>query len=515
MVATLAGSAGSLSELDQYIERVRGDWQNVGAAVAVVRGDEVVYARGFGAREITRTSPVTADTLFEIGSTTKAFTTAALGMLVDDGKLTWDDRIVDWLPDFRLRDEWVSRQLTVRDAVSHRSGVADNYYPYLTIMDTAQVVGHLRHLSADGRFRDSFRYNNHLYAVAGKVIEAASGSTWHEFMRQRVLTPLKMLGSGTSAHQFWDERFIAPTFYGTSRERGSIDKARDDNVAMPHGFSTNGLVQAMPWLSFDSAAPAGSIVSSVADMANWLRLHLNEGRFEGQQLLQPQTLRHLHAAQNLRVDNDVSPLRHVRGAMGWLRSRYEGHVHVAHGGGVLGFPAYVALLPERRIGVVVLSNGPVAAGDDYKFHRAIAFWAFDRLLGAATRDWGRQFQEQLRELKDRARKTAEELQRARARNTTPSLPLENYAGEYEDRAVPSGRVRLTVEEGRLTLRFAGDGAFRGYLEHWENDRFRLHSDCPGHNVIEFGFADFAIEGGAVTSLCAGSAYFKFTLQRLT
>src|SRR5262249_12991305 len=158
---------------------------------------------------------------------------------------------------------------------------------------------------------------------------------------------------------------------------------------------------------------------------------------------------------------------------------------LAHSGGMLGFPAYVAMLPDRKIGVVVLSNGPTVIGDDYKFHRAIAFSLFDRLLTEEPRDWNRDFLGQLGEIHRAARGAADALGAARLPNVA-SLPLDRFTGAYEDRKIPSGRVTVQLENGRLTIRFAGDGAFGGYLEHWQDNQFRLHSFAAGHNIVELG-----------------------------
>jgi CubicO group peptidase (beta-lactamase class C family) len=507
--------ARSLANLDELIEQVRSDWNNVGVAVAAVQGSDLIYAGGFGARELGQRAAVTPDTLFQVGSTTKPFTTAALGMLVDEGRLGWDDPMIDHLPDLRLHDPWLTRQLTVRDAVTHRSGIPDHYYPYLAIKTPDEVVRHLRYLPADAGFRDSFRYNNLMYAAAGKVIEAVSGQSWHDFLRERVLTPLAMHRSGTSAYQFFDSSQVAPTFFGSAPGgRGALETARCPDVAMPHGLDEADAIEVTPWVSFDSAAPAGSIVSSAREMANWLLLHLDLGHFGGRALLRADTVRQLHAVQNLRLAGEQYPLDEIAGALGWFRARYHGHRYLAHSGGMLGFPAYVAMLPERKIGVVVLSNGPTVIGDDYKFHRSIAFSVFDRLLGAEPHDWNRDFQNQLRTIHQTAETAAHALAAARRLDTTP-LPLERFTGAYEDRKIPSGPVGVRLENGRLTVRFAGAGAFAGYLEHWQDHQFRLRSLAAGHNIVELGFADFSVEPRAtISSMSLSSAYFRLTLDRV-
>jgi CubicO group peptidase (beta-lactamase class C family) len=342
-----AGAQSPLPGIDRYVERVLADWKHVGAAIAVVRGGEVIYARGFGLREVGKPAPVTTNTLFQIGSTTKAFTTAALAILVDEGKIRWDDPVVEHLPGFQLQDPWLTRRVTIRDAVTHRSGVPDNYYPYLAIMTRDEVVRQLRYLTPDAGFRDSFRYNNLMYAAAGKVIEAASGTTWDDFVTRRLLEALGMTRSGTSAYQYWDSAYVAPTFYGSARRRAGADRARDTNVAMPHGVGEDGSTSVLPWVNFDSPAPAGSIVASISGMANWVMMQLDEGRFAGRQVIRPETVREMHTPQNRRVSAKPFPLDTLDGyGLGWFTGRYRGQRHVAHSGGMLGFPAYVAMLPD-------------------------------------------------------------------------------------------------------------------------------------------------------------------------
>jgi CubicO group peptidase (beta-lactamase class C family) len=514
------GPSELLSEaaLDRYIEGVRANWQNVGVAVAVVHNQELIYARGFGVREFAKSAEVDTDTLFQAGSTTKAFTATALGLLVDEGSLCWDDPIIDYVPTFRLRDPWLTDNVTIRDAVSHRTGVLEQPYFVLSVMGADEAVRQLRHIAPEGRFRDSFRYSNLMYAVAGKVVEAASGMTWHEFIRRRLLQPLKMTRSDTSPYHFWEAQHVAPALYGSpAAVCPTLNDARDNNVAMPHWGTENGSVAVLPWQSYDNAAAAGAIVSTAADMAKWINLNLNEGHYERQQLLSKATLREVHSTQNLHGGDSrfLFPLEQTTDgyAMGWWRARYRGHTHLAHGGGIIGFPAYVALLPDRRIGIVILSNGPKVLRHEYMveglFHRAIAFWVFDRLLGAPMRDWRKVLSQRARRLEREAERSKAELYRRRLPDRAPSLPLEQYAGVYEDLRGHSGPVQVRAEDGRLSLKFAGEGAYSAYLEHWHQDLFRLCSSPGAADVLGLRFAAFGVDpGGKAISMSAFDATFE-------
>jgi CubicO group peptidase (beta-lactamase class C family) len=501
---------------DSYIEQVRDDWKNVGVAVAVVRGRETIYARGFGVRESGKTDAIDPDTLFQVGSTTKAFTTAALAILVEEGKIRWDEPIIESLPGFQLQDPWLTRNLTIRDTVTHRSGIAVSLYPYLAVMDSSQAIRQLRYVGSNGAFRNTFVYDNLMYAVAGQVIEAASGIAWSEFVRHRLLQPLQMSRSGASPYEFWDARQVAPTFFGSAAGGvSSTEQARDVNMAMPHALDEQGSLVVLPWRSYDNASAAGALVSSAAGMANWLTLHLNEGCFEGRKLLKKETVLELHATQNLHsgIDERLFDETPQGYAMGWWRAQYRGQTHLEHGGGMIGFPAYAALLPDMQLGVVVLSNSPKAVYGDftlgYLFHKAIASWIFDRFLGLPPRDWSRELLSRSRRAQQGTQENEEKLTRSRLSGKPPSLPLERYAGEYEDMSGHSGLVTLCLENERLTLSFSGEGAYGASLEHWHQDLFRLRSRPGVAGVLGMQFVAFILDvAGSVAAFTAFGATFR-------
>jgi CubicO group peptidase (beta-lactamase class C family) len=502
-------SPSPLADLDGAIERARADFDQVGAAVAVVRDGETIYARGFGLREAGTAARVDADTLFQIGSTTKAFTATVAGMLVDDGKITWDDPIANHIPGFRLKDPWLTEHVSLRDALAHRSGVLERTYFALSAMDSDTALQQLSYAPIVAPFRDSYRYSNLMYAAAGAVVAAAAGSSWQELIQRRLFQPLGMSRSGTSPYQFWDSRYLAPTFLGTPSRMPHFSDARDDNVAMPHARDEGGSIVVLPWRSYDNAAAAGSIVSSVADLAKWLALQLGDRP----ELLRQDTLEELHAVQNLHVDAEQFPFESGAEtyAMGWRRSEYRGHVHLAHSGGIVGFPAYIALLPETGMGVVVLSNGP-RFGDGYAFHKAVAFGVFDRLLGISQRDWRGEFLSLSQRVLAQRQAQEETLRRARLPRAAPSLRLEQYSGLYEDLEGRSGRVAVRIERGQLMLSFAGEGAYAAALEPWHHDGFRLRGRPGVADVLGPQFVEFELDpAGHVGAL----HLFEATFRRLS
>jgi CubicO group peptidase (beta-lactamase class C family) len=476
--------------LTERIEGIRALWNVVGLSVAVVRYDELIYAQGFGARDHRNPVPVDADTLFQVGSIAKAFASASLGLLVEEGRVRWDDPVVAHLPQFRLSDPGLTQNVSIRDLLAHRTGISHGYYPYLGLLSLDEAIAELRHLTPQGRFRDSFVYSNLMYAAAGKIAEMKSGKTWHEFMRERLLRPLGMHRSGTSPYEYWDARHVAPTYLGTSPGGvPRLDQARCANVALPHALNEQGAITALPWQSYDNSAAAGAVVSSAREMANWLMLHLNGGCFEGRQLLHENTIRELHALQNQHIDLAQPPFDRTGEtyAMGWRRATYAGHLHLSHAGQLIGFPAYVAMLPDEGLGVIVLANTAQWP------HRAIAFSIFDRLLELPDRDWNAESLGRAEMVRHEAKRREQELETSRQSDSSPAASLDTYAGTYQDPATPVGRITVYVDDDtQLRLQFAGEGAYSARLEPWHDDTFRLRATAPVDNVIGPMFAKFVM-----------------------
>jgi CubicO group peptidase (beta-lactamase class C family) len=500
-------SAISLAGLDQEIEQIRRDIPNVGVSVAIVRDDKIVYARGFGSKEYGKPDKVDADTVFEIGSTSKAFTAAAVGILVDEGKVGWDDAVVDHLVGFRVRDPWVTRELTLRDALAHRTGLSEGGLFVRAVIDEDQAVRGLDQAPQGGAFRSSFWYSNLMYAVAGKVVSQVSGKRWGEFVQERLFAPLHMTRSATSLYRYWDRQYVTPTFFGSpASDHFNHSDAKDPNVAMPHIIDEHGVTRVMPWQSYENAAPAGAIVSSAKDIGNWLIMHLNGGRFDGRQIVQEKTVEELHALQNASPIEDQFPFDEPQGyALGWFKARYRSSVYLWHTGGIVGFPAYVVLLPREKLGLVVLSNGPTGAGDRYALNEAIGFHIVDRLLGARPRAWGKEYAARIQAAEERARARREKLLAERVKNAPPSVPLEEYVGDYADHERREGRVSVGLQAGRLVLSYAGEGALYGFLDPWNFDVF--HFRPPR----ELGWDDFPVfsldASGKVASMKAFGTVF--------
>jgi CubicO group peptidase (beta-lactamase class C family) len=459
----LPDPAAPLAGLDAYIEDALRAWQVPGLAIAVVRGDSIIYARGFGVRQVGRSEPVDEHTLFAVASTTKAMTTAALGMLVDEGRLRWDDRVADHLPSFRLRDPWLTTELTVRDLVTHRAGLSrsDNLW-IAAPFDRAEVLRRARHLPAS-EFRAGYGYNNIMYIAAGELAAAASGVSWDDLLEMRLFQPLGMTRSTT---------------------RSAVVDGRA-NVSASH-TPVDGRVIAVDRRDYDNIGGAGAAFSSAQDMARWLRLHLGDGAVDGVRLLRPATLRELHTPQVLTRGDSVAarmfPDTHFRAyGLGWFLKDYHGRKLVYHSGFINWTRTQVGLIPGAGIGVVVIANLSTS-----NLQLALMYRVLDALLGLPERDWSAEYLELARRAELRGREQSREVEAARVAGTRPSLRPAAYAGIYASDVY--GELRLAHEGGRLVLHYAPD--YVADLEHWHHDTFRAAWRRPGFGRA---FATFTLD----------------------
>jgi len=493
-----------LDGLADHIRASMADWDLPGLAVAVVHGDAVVFAEGFGVKELGRDDPVDAHTLFQIGSVSKSFGAAAVGALVDDGLVDWDDPVVEHLPWFRVKDPEFTRRMTIRDLLAHTSGMPGDAFPVLAVMGGREVAERARLLDNFGVPGDGYGYSNHGYGVAGLVVEEVTGKGWGEWVRERLFDPLDMRDSRASPFEVWDAPFVAPTFLGTAPAGvPGIADAPGRNVAMPHGVDRNGERRVLSWQSYDNMQAAGSVVSSAAEMAKWLRMQLGGGRFEDRIVLTEGTVAEMHAPQ---VDAGTSFIFADTAAgaygLGWSRTTFEGRVHISHGGGIFGFPAYAAMLPEIGAGVVVLANGSLWT--PYYPHQEIAARVFAHLLGTEPRDWHGTVMEQTGAILQQVEQTLAAQDSARVSGTSPTRPIKEYVGRYADlHGAGHAEVSLAADGG-LRLHFGAPGTFSGDLEHWQHDVFRLYFDGGDGQAYGTSFVTFTVEPEAgVTSVDLG------------
>jgi CubicO group peptidase (beta-lactamase class C family) len=441
-------AAQDLEQLDRYIAEAQQTWPVPGMAVAIVKDGEVVLAKGYGVLSLDDATSVDEHTLFAIASNSKAFTSAALAILVDEGKLAWDDRVVDYLPYLQLYDEYVTADIRIHDLLSHRSGYgtySGDLLWYLTDYSAEEVLRRIRYLPPTGDFRASYRYSNLMFIAAGEVIEAVSGYSWGEFVQQRILDPLAMSRTLTSASQL----------------------ARTTNVAQPHGL-VNGKTEQFKWRSWDAAAAAAGIVSSIQDMTAWLQLQLDRGVVENDTIFSPERSREMWTPYNsFRVSSGSEarwPSVHFRGyGLGWSLMDYRGRKVASHGGAFDGMYSRVALVPEEDLGVVILTNSMTWIST------ALTYQILDAYLEGDGFDWSADYLPRFQA--DRAefdaRKAEAELNRVVG--TSPSVLLEAYAGTYGGDLY--GNATVAVEDGHLVVRLLPAAELVGDLRHLHYDTF--------------------------------------------
>jgi CubicO group peptidase (beta-lactamase class C family) len=456
LTLSAAAQSGPPADLDDYTARAMKTFEVPGMAIAIVKDGKVVLLKGYGVRKLGEATPVDENTLFGIGSNTKAFTAAALATLVDEGKISWDDPVYQRLKGFEMYDPYVAKEMRIRDLLCHRSGLGLGegdlmFWPHTTFTRD-EVVYRLRYLKPKTSFRTTYAYNNLMFVTAGQVVAEVSGKSWDDYIREKFFVPLGMNHSNTSTTAF---------------------KPGDD-WATPHS-KVDGKLQPIALENLDNAGPAGSINSSVADMSKWVLLQLNHGQIPGTEtrIFSEQSSREMWAQQMVVPVGQRPPEQKILQAqfggygMGWGLRDYKGRKLVSHSGGVAGFVTRVMLVPEENLGVVILTNAEEGGAFE-----SVLFHILDSYLGGPTIDYIAAF----KTLEDKGRKDADEAMskaaQARPADSKPSLPSEKYAGSYSDPWY--GTVSIKQENGGLVLNFERTLKGVADLQPWQYDTFKAH-----------------------------------------
>ncbi|MGB7070467.1 MAG: serine hydrolase [Pyrinomonadaceae bacterium] len=435
-----------LSGFDDFVNKAIHDWEVPGIAIAIVKDDKIVLAKGYGVKRLGEASAVDERTVFAIGSSSKAFTAAAIAMLVDEGKLKWDDPATKYLPGFQTYDPYVTRELNVRDLLTHRSGLErGDYLWYGTEHDRDEILRRTRYLKPTWSLRSTFGYQNLMYLAAGQVIGKVYGKSWDEFIAQRIFKPLGMSSSSTSIKAF----------------------KSGDNVATPHA-KFDDKVEPIEWRNIDNIAPAGSINSNVVDMAQWVRLQLGQGSFQDRRFFSSGASKEMHRPQTIiplsgQMEMLYPEANFLSYGLGWFLHDYRGEKVVEHGGAIDGMRAQVAMIPKKKLGLVVLTNM-----NGTLIPLPIMFRIFDSYLGAPQRDWSADLLKTVKSLQEAGKAAEKKMETERVTGTRPSLPVESYAGIYKNDLY--GEVKVTSAGDKLVLNFGP--AFNSELEHWHYDTFR-------------------------------------------
>lgn len=450
LLASGLAQAAPLDGLDAYVEEARQEWQIPGVAIAVVKDDKMIYAKGFGVRHVGRKEPIDKDTVFAIGSSSKAITAASLALLVDEGKVDWDGPVRSYMKSFELYDSYVARNVTVRDLLTHRTGVGGAAPLWSgSGFNRNEIIYRLRFQDESLGFRQKFQYNNEMYITAGEIVPAVTGVSWDDFLVQRIFKPLGMSRTNTSIHKF-------PSM---------------GDVSTPH-ILLDGKLIPIEYREGDNGGGAGNINSSVQDLAQWVRLQLGNGVYEGKRIFSEAVIAEMRTPQMTLPKGgyrDMMPGSHVAAyGMGWFLHEYRGKKVVQHGGAIDGNMANVAMLPEENLGVVVLTNRY-----PHSMVYALTLRIFDEMLGGTKGDWSTVL---LNEWKQQGRSLeGPSVARVVKPNASPpTLPLASYAGEYTSKLY--GDLKVAVEGGKLVLL---RGAVAADLEHDDNNLFKARWRSPG------------------------------------
>jgi CubicO group peptidase (beta-lactamase class C family) len=471
----------ALDDFDGLIKEGMKNLNVPGIVIAVVKDDEVIYSNGFGFRDVEKELPMTADTLLAIGSASKAFTTFALGTLVDAGKLEWEKPLRSYIPWFRLYDPFASERLTPRDLVTHRSGLPRHDLSWYNNFQASRedFVRRLAILKPTADLREKFQYNNLMFLTAGYLVEVLTDKEWEEAIRSHVFDPLHMKRTNFSVE----------------------DSQKDSNFAQPYR-ERKGKIEKIPFRNITNIGPAGSINSSVNEMSHWLIAHLNQGKFEGNQIMNPQTLEDMHLAYMPTGGTPAMPeITPADYGLGWFIDTYRGHRRVHHGGNIDGFSALVSMLPQDGVGFVVLANKSGAA-----LPALLVRHATDLILDLKTRNWIKEAAENKAKGLKMQEEAEQKKQTRRVSETQPAHKLGDYAGEY----FHPGYGDLKVLKKNEDLFFTYNGITTP-LEHWHYETFNgKRADDPTFEDMKLTFRTDI--NGFVASL---EAPFEPSLEAIT
>ena len=442
-----------LSKLDAYYQKALKDWDVPGMAIAIVKDDSVVFAKGYGVLDNKKGGQVDANTIFGIASNTKAYTAAALATLVDAGKIKWKDKVKKYVPNLQLYDPFVTENLTIEDLLSHRVGFktfSGDLLWYNTTYSREEIIHRMRYLKPTYNFRDGYGYSNLMFITAGQVIENVTGKSWEAYIKDTFLKPLGMNRTYTSVN----------------------DLKGVGNVASPHGFDEQGKPFATTQVAWDNWNPAAGIFTSVNQHAQWMRLQLNKGTYKDKRIFSENASRNMWAAHNptpiSKKAEEITPSTHfTAAALGWFVSDYEGRKLVYHGGGHEGMNSRTVLVPEENLGIVILTNSMSS------IMSPLANYTIDQFLGLTNgRDWSKFNLTAAEQAKKAQEKEDDKKVKEKKKAAKPIRDLKEYVGTYRSQLY--GDATITLTNGKLELQLVPAPALGGTLDFWQHEIFNLN-----------------------------------------
>lgn len=437
-------TAERIKEFDEYVDKVRKQWNVPGLSITVVKDNAVIFKKGYGVRELGKPETVDTQTLFACASTTKAMTVALIGMLVDEGKLKWNDPVQKFLPELKLYDPYVTRELTIKDLLIHNTGLGStDYFTGAMQIPVNEMFRRMALVKPAYSFRAGFEYQNIMYSAAGRIIERITGKKWSEVIQERIFTPLEMMH--------------------TAPKRNLI---KSENVTRPH-FRINDTIRVIDYGADSEIGSAGAVWSSADDIGKWVICMLDSSKYTGGRLLKSETWTEIFKPQTFFPEEEYPTMQLLRPnwrtyGLGWYQHDYKGKKVNFHTGSLSGLTAITAQLPEDKLGIFVFGNL-----DHAEVRHALVYKAFDWFALGGTRDWNAEFFTLYSKIKEEYSKKEQEFLSAKTEGTSPSLPLKQFAGKYTSPLY--GEVEVSAD-GQI-LSFNVNNVLKARLQHWQNDEF--------------------------------------------
>ena len=462
VVLFLQKKENDIQKFDRITQKVFDEFHPTGISVAIVKDGMVVYEKSLGYKNADNVDFLDHNDIFNIASCSKSFTAAGIGKLVHEGLISWDDRVIDYLPNFKLADEYISKNLKIKDILSHRTGLGTFYGDllwYNTDYTNDDIIERMQYLPLTKDFRSDFGYQNNMFTIAGEIIEKITGQSWERFIQKNFFNPLEMSDSRTSSDRF----------DGT------------EDIAFPH---YNDSVMAVHY--FLAGKPAISLWSSTRDLVNWTSMFLNDGEYKNEQILSPEVIKTLTSAHTIlpvSEEKENMGIHFKNYGLGWYLHDYNGLKIINHDGSMPGFISLVAMVPEENLSVIILNNG-----FDFYCNDALFYSIIDIVTENYTNNWVEYYSDKQTQLDIYMKEFNEKRISNKQSDTKPSLAIEKYAGMYNDKMYGNAEIKFENNSLHLTL-IPTKKIFASKMEHWENDVFKvIFKDV----YLPFGLVKFEI-----------------------
>ncbi len=440
-----------LDILDKYYQKSLDEWHIPGMAIAITTGDKIIFSKGYGYANLEKKTKVDGNTLFAIASNSKAFTASSIAKMVEQGKLKWNDKAIDFLPYYKMYNDYTTQNTTIEDLMTHKNGLktfSGDLLWYATTKTPEEIIQGQQYLKPVYEFRTKYGYSNIGYLSAGMVLEEVIDTSWADYVTDHFLKPLKMNRTLISTNQIKNV----------------------DNVATPY-FYENGKNYALKWVNWDNVAPAGALISSVNDYSKWLQLNLNEGTLNGKTFFSKKSYNELTTPHvNFSVGDNSEKINFKGYGLGWSVQDYQGYKIVGHGGGYDGMISKSTFVPEKNIGIIVLTNSLTWAPS------ALVYKTLDVLLADKIdgKDWSANYLKYKQKQDSVTQVKLQESENLRGKLNNKYLDLNEYTGTYTDKNY--GDVKVTESNGKLSFSMIDTPIYKAELHHWNHQIFTFRFD---------------------------------------